>query len=189
MTERHTLGTFGRFFEPALADMTSEQRKCYDYTIEERKMIPGPYKIWICNPALETAMVPVGTYYQKQLTLSPAEREIVNNMVNGHWAAAAYSNFEHEQIGVKAGLPADKVASLVAGLPVSFDDERQQIVYDVAAALIGRRRLPQNLFDRAIELLGHPGLCDVSVLIGYFTSVSLSLVAYDVPSHATGIDR
>ena len=182
-------GTFGRFLEPALEDMTKEQRLAYDYTIKEREMIPGPYKIWICNPGLETAMVPVGAYYQKQLTLTLAEREIVNNMTNGHWPAAAYSNFEHEQLGIKTGLPADKVAALIAGSPVVFDDERQQVVHDVVATLIGGRRLPQNLFDRAIELIGHPGLCDVTVLIGYFTSVSLSLVAYDVPSHATGLDQ
>ena len=189
MSDASAEGTFGRFVEPLLDAMTSEQRNAYDFTIKEREMIPGPYKIWISNPALETAMVPVGAYYQTQLTLTPAEREIVNNMTNGQWPAAAYSNFEHEQLGVKAGLPADKVAALIAGLPVTFDDERQQAVHDVTAALIGGRRLPQALFDRAVTLLGHPGLCDVTVLIGYFTSVSLSLVAYDVPSHATGLKR
>ena len=189
MADASTDGTFGRFVEPPLEAMTKEQRDAYDYTVRERSMIPGPYKIWLCNPDLETAMVPVGSYYQNKLSLSPAEREIVNNMINGYWAAAAYSNYEHELLGQKAGLPADKVAALVAGLPVTFEDERQQVVHDVAASLIARRRMPQHLFERAVRLLGDAGLCDVTVLIGYFTSVSLSLVAYDVPSHATGLER
>lgn len=182
-------GTFGRFEEPRLDRMTGEQRQALNYTIAERGMLPGPYKIWISNADLERAMVPIGAYFQQKARLTPAEREIVNNMTNGHWPAAAYSNFEHELLGRKAGLPADTVAALIAGLPAVFEDERQQVVYDVTAALIGGRRLPQALFDRAVRLLGHAGLCDVTVLIGYFTSVSLSLVAYDVPSYATGLER
>ncbi len=169
--------------------MTQDQRDAYDYTLKERGQVPGPYKIWLQNAALERAMVPIGVYYQAGLALSKAEREIVTNLVNGHWSAAAYSNYEHELIGKKAGLTADQVAGLIAGLPVSFDDKRQQVVHDVAAALIAGRRLPRGLFDQAVKLLGHTGLTDVTVLIGYFTSVSLTLVAYDVPSDATGLQR
>jgi hypothetical protein len=35
----------------------------------------------------------------------------------------------------------------------------------------------------------HTGLTDLTVLIGYFASVSLSLMAYDVPSGAIGLQR
>jgi 4-carboxymuconolactone decarboxylase len=40
-----------------------------------------------------------------------------------------------------------------------------------------------------VELLGHKGLTDLTVLIGYFTCVSISLRAYDVPSSAVGLKR
>ena len=189
MAENSRFGTFGRYTELPLAEMTEGQREAYDDTVKQRGQVPGPYKIWLQNAALERAMVPIGVYYQAGLTLSKAEREIVTNLVNGHWSAAAYSNDEHEMIGTQAGLAAEQVAGLIAGLPVSFDDARQQVVHDVAAALVAGRRLPRGLFDRAVTLLGHAGLTDVTVLIGYFTSVSLTLVAYDVPSDATGLQR
>ena len=189
MDRKSDFGTFGRYEEIPLDQMTPKQRRAYDQTMEARGQIPGPYKIWLQNDALETAMVPIGVYFQEKMTLTKAEREIVTNLINGHWAAAAYSNDEHEQIGHSVGLPRDKVAALIAGLPVVFEDARQQIVHDVASTLISGRRLPRALFDRGVELLGHPGLTDVTVLIGYFTSVSLTLVAYDVPSDATGIAR
>ena len=189
MTETTVFGSFGRYAEIALADMTSEQHVAYDQTVQARGQVPGPYKIWLQNHRLETAMVPVGAYYQNGTVLSPAEREIVTNLINGHWAAAGYSNYEHELIGQEAGLAAQDVAALIAGLPVTFVDPRRQIVHDVAKTLIAGHRLPQALFDKAIELIGHPGLTDVTVLIGYFTSVSLTLVAYDVPSDAAGLDR
>ncbi len=189
MAQQSDFGTFGRYTEIPLDQMTLEQRRAYDNTVKARGQVPGPYKIWLQNEMLETAMVPIGVYYQEELTLTKAEREIVTNLTNGHWTAAAYSNYEHEQIGQNAGLPKEKVAALIAGLPVVFDDAREQIVHDVASTLISGRRLPRALFDRAVELLGHPGLTDVTVLIGYFTSVSLTLVAYDVPSDATGLKR
>jgi 4-carboxymuconolactone decarboxylase len=46
-----------------------------------------------------------------------------------------------------------------------------------------------GIYRRAVSLLGHPGLTDLTVLIGYFTCVSLSLMAYDVPSSAIGLQR
>jgi 4-carboxymuconolactone decarboxylase len=37
--------------------------------------------------------------------------------------------------------------------------------------------------------LGDAGLTDLTVLIGYFTSISMTLAAYDVPSNAIGLKR
>ena len=78
---------------------------------------------------------------------------------------------------------------MIAGLHTSFDDPRQQVVYDMTCTLIAPRIVPQGLYEQAIKLLGDRGLTDLTVLIGYFTSVSLSLAAYDVPSDAVGLKR
>lgn len=59
----------------------------------------------------------------------------------------------------------------------------------MTCALIVPGIVPQGLYERAIKLLGDRGLTDLTVLIGYFTSVSLTLVAYDVPSNAVGLKR
>jgi len=53
--------------------------------------------------------------------------------------------------------------------------------------LIGPRVVPQGLYQRARELLGDKGIVDVTVLLGWYTGVSLTLAAYDVPSHAAGL--
>jgi len=37
--------------------------------------------------------------------------------------------------------------------------------------------------------LGHVGITDVITLIGYYTSVSLTLAFYDVPAGAQGLGR
>ena len=189
MSENSTFGTFGRYTELPIDQMPPEQKEAYDLMIRERGEVPGPYKIWLQNPNLIKAMVWVGKYFQRSYSsLSDAEREIVVNLTNAKWLTA-YSNHEHEKIGENAGLPPEKVQALIAGVYTLFDEPRQQIVYDITRTLIAPRVVPQGLYERAIELLGDRGLTDLTVLIGYFTSVSLSLAAYDVPSNAVGLKR
>jgi 4-carboxymuconolactone decarboxylase len=182
-------GTWGRYTEIPLDKMTAGQKKAYELAMKDRGQVPGPDKLWLQNPKLMEVMVPLGAYYQGHSSLSKAEIEIATNLTNGRWLAA-YSNYEHETIAEKeGGLPPEKVEALIAGLPTRFDDPRQQVVYEVASALLAPRLVPLGLYRRAVSLLGHPGLTDLTVLIGYFTSVSLSLVAYDVPSNAIGLQR
>ena len=189
MSEHSTFGTFGRYTELTVDQMTPEQKKAYDLVVGERGEAPGPYKIWLQNQNLMQVMVPVGKYFQRShSSLSDAEREIVVNLINAKWLTS-YSNHEHEKIGENAGLPAEKVQALIAGLHTSFNDPRQQVVYDMTTTLIAPRIVPQGLYARAVKLLGDRGLTDLTVLIGYFTSVSLSLSAYDVPSNAVGLKR
>jgi 4-carboxymuconolactone decarboxylase len=87
------------------------------------------------------------------------------------------------------GLAPEKVEALIAGLPTSFDDPRQQVVYELAYTLAQPRVVPKGLYRRAKELLGDAGIVDVTMLMGWFTGVSLTLMAFDVPSNATGLDQ
>ena len=187
MTENSDSGTFGRYQEIPVDQLPAEMKEAYGFTVEMRGHLPGPSKIWLANPKLLQTITPTGAYFQTESTLTKAEIEIATNLINGKWHAA-YSNHEHEQIGqVGGGLAAQKVQALIAGLPTSFDDPRQQIVYELTSALIGPRVVPQGLYRRARELLGDKGIVDVTVLLGWYTAVSLTLAAYDVPSNAVGL--
>ncbi len=154
-----------------------------------RGQVPGPHKIWLANPKLSETIVPTGAYYQTASTLTKAEIEIVTNVINGRWLAA-YSNYEHEKIGEDQGhLLPRQVQALVAGLPTSFEDPRQQLVYELASTLGAPRVVPVGMYQRAKELLGDAGIVDVTVLMGWFTAVSLTLMAFDVPSDAIGLQQ
>src|SRR3984957_14274242 len=181
--------TFGRYAEIPLDQMTPPQREGYDHVVESRGEALGPYKIFIQNPALMRVLVPVGAYINEgQSSLSDVEREIAVNLTNGHWGAA-YPNHRHETFGNQAGLAPEKVEALIAGLPTSFDDPRQQVIYDLTQALIGPRVVPTGLYRRAVDLLGDAGVTDLTTLLGYYTTVSLTLAAYNVPADAVGLKR
>jgi 4-carboxymuconolactone decarboxylase len=181
--------TFGRYAEIPYEQMTPEQQEGYDALVATRGRLPGPTKIWVHNPKLAKAAGPLGAHFNPgRYSLTEREREIAVCIINSKWHAA-YPTAAHERRGKEVGLPADKVEALVTGLPTSFEDEREQVVYEMAIALTNARWVPQGLFDRAVKALDHVGITDVITLIGYYTSVSLTLAFYDVPVGATGITR
>ena len=49
--------------------------------------------------------------------------------------------------------------------------------------------MSKGLYDRAIKALGHVGITDVICLMGFYTSVSMTLAFYDVPAGAEGLAR
>ena len=189
MAKSSDFGTFGRFDETPVAEMSPEMRDAYDFTRKLRGLVPGPHKIWLANPKLAKTLVPTGAYFQTQSTLTKAEIEIVTNLTTARWLTA-YGNYEHEKIGENQGhLPAEKVERIIAGLPTSFEDAREELVYEFASALVAPRIVALGLFKRAKELIGDAGIVDVAVLIGWFTMVSATLNAFDVPANAVGLDQ
>jgi len=182
-------GTFGRFTETPVSQMPADMKDAYDFTMRLRGLVPGPHKIWLANPKLSETIVPTGAYFQTESSLAKAEIEIATSVINGRWGAA-YANYEHEKIGEQLGhLPAEKLERVIADLPTSFDDPRQQVVYELACTLAAGRYVPAGLFRRAQDRLGDAGIVDVTALMGWFTTVCLTLMAYDVPADATGLDQ
>lgn len=189
MSDADGFGTFGRFVETPVHAMSPEMKQAYDFTRELRGLVPGPHRIWLANPTLSKTIVPTGAYYQRDSTLTKAEIEIATNLVCGRWRSA-YARYEHEIIGERDGhLEPRHVEALIAGLPTSFSDPRQQVVYELASTLLAQRLVPMGLYRRAKDLLGDAGIVDVTVLLGWFTMVCLTLAAFDVPADATGLDQ
>jgi len=182
--------TFGRYAELPVDRMTPEQREGYRFLVDgPRGRLPGPYKVWVHNPKLVHAAAPLGQHFTPgQSSVSEREREIAVLVMTGRWHSA-YPTAAHEKRGREVGLPAAAVEALVAGQPTSFTDPREQVVYEVATALAGGRLVSQGLHDRAVELLGHEGVTDVIVLMGYYTAVSLTMNFYAVPAGSPGLAR
>ena len=181
--------TFGRYAEIPYDKMTPEQQQGYDSLIAARGRLPGPTKIWVHNPKLAKAAGPFGAHIQPgQYSLSEREREIAVCVITSHWRSA-YPTSAHERLAKAAGLPATKVDAIIGGMPTSFDNEREQVVYEMAMTLSNARWVPRGLHDRAVKTLGHVGVTDVITLMGHYTSVAMTLAFYDVPDGATGMER
>jgi 4-carboxymuconolactone decarboxylase len=168
--------------------MTPEQHEAYRSLIETRGRLSGPNKIYVHNPKLAKVMGPLGAYFRTGYSLTEREREIAVCVITSKWHAA-YPTNAHERAAKAAGLPNDKVEAILSGLPTSFSDTREQVVYEMATGLASARWVPKGLYDRAVEALGHLGITDVITLMGFYTSVAMTLAFYDVPAGAPGMER
>ena len=181
--------TFGRYGEIPYDEMTLEQQEGYRSLIETRGPLGGPRKIWVHNPKLGKAIGPLGGHFHPgHYSLTEREREIAVIITTSKWRSA-YPTAAHERRGKEVGLPAEKVAAMMSGLPTSFEDEREQVVHEMAICLSNSRWASKGLYDRAVKALGHLGITDVITLMGYYTSVSMTLAFYDVPAGAPGMVR
>ena len=180
--------TFGRYAEIPYEKMTPEQQEGYRSLIEARGRLPGPNRIYVHNPKLATVMGPLGAHFRTGYSLSEREREIAVCIVNSHWHSG-YPTNAHERAAKAAGLPSEKVDAILSGMPTSFSDKREQVVYEMAVCLTNSRWVAKGLYDRAVEALGHVGITDVITLMGSYSSVSMTLAFYDVPPGSTGMER
>jgi len=156
--------TFGRYAEIPYEQMTPEQQEGYRSLIETRGRLPGPNKIYVHNPKLVQVMGPLGAYFRTGYSLSEREREIAVCVITSKFHSA-YPTNAHERAAKAAGLPDDKVEALLSGLPTSFSDKREQVVYEMATCLANARWVPKGLYDRVVEALGHVGITDVITLM------------------------
>src|ERR1700675_1427547 len=140
------VATFGRYAEIPVDRMTAEQREGYRFLVDgPRGRLPGPYKVWVHNPKLVHAAAPMGHHFTPgKSSLSEREREIAVVVITSKWHSA-YPNNAHEKRRKAVGLPAATVEAIIVGLPASFEDQREQAVYEVAMALAGERLVPQGL--------------------------------------------
>jgi len=181
--------TFGRYAEIPVNQMTEAQQAAYHHLREHRGGLPGPYKLWVQNPGLAMAASPLGAHFTPGASsLSEREREIAVLVITAAWRSA-YPTQAHERRGKEVGLPGDAVEAIIGGRPATFTDRREQLVYEVATALADRRLVPQGLYDRAVDGLGHASITDLIVLMGYYTCVSLTMSFYAVPPGSTGMPR
>ena len=182
--------TFGRYAEIPVDRMTPEQHAAYRFLVEgSRGRLPGPYKVWVHNPRLVHAAAPLGQHFTPgQSSLTEREREIAVLVITGKWRTA-YPVAAHEKRAKEVGLLAVMVDAIVAGLPASFEDRREQVVYEMAMALASGHLVPQGLHARAVEALGHERITDVIALMRYYTAVAFTMNFYAVPAGAPGLSR
>src|SRR6478736_997411 len=176
--------TFGRYAETPYDQMTPEQQEGFRILARaEGGELQGPAKIWVDNPNLATAVAPLADHFHPpNHSLTQREREIAVCVILGKWHAPFPIN-AHNRVAMELAISPEVVDALLCGQPTRLEDQREQTVYELATALA------ESLYDRAVDVLGHHRITDITVLMGMYTTVSFTLKFYDVPADAAGMRR
>src|SRR6266446_6650054 len=184
--------TVGRFAEIPYGQFTQEQQEAYRSLMDAEGLKPGgalpsaPLKIWISEAnALESFGLLIRHLRFPHNSLSQHERELTVCILTSKWHTP-YTIYAHETFAKNYGMPPEMIDAVISGLPASFANEREQVIYEMATALANSRWISKGLYDRAVKALGHTGITDVTVLMGFYTAVSLTVGFYDVPAPLQG---
>jgi 4-carboxymuconolactone decarboxylase len=112
--------------------------------------------------------------------LPPALRELAIITV----AAYRHSEFEwfvHAAGARKLGIPPDVIDAIRRRQIPQFASQAQRIVFDYVGELIDDHEVSDATYQAAWKLLGTRSLVDLSVLLGHYTAVSMTLNAHHVP--------
>jgi 4-carboxymuconolactone decarboxylase len=160
--------------------LTAEQTKIFEQLVAGRGRILGPYKVWIHSPTVAAGMEQIGTFLNKRSSLSTREVEMVIIMIARHWQGE-YVQAAHVKLGKEVGLSQAVIDALLAGAEPPLTDPHEKAVHRFAAAMIVSRKVPDAEFAEIEKTLGRPGIAEVLVLIGYYTSVAMAMKVHEVP--------
>ncbi len=166
-------------------ELTPEQREQHQRIAKFRPpgadgQIGGPFDPWIRSPEVARRAVSFGNFIWERTTL---DRRIVELAIvitarhfrsNVEWAA-------HTRMAREQGV-SDAVIEAVFEKRRPEDAPTDELLtYDVVTALHESHDLPIDLYRRAVDRFGEQGLMELITTIGFYSFVSLTLNAFNIP--------
>lgn len=169
-----------RIAQLTLEEMTPEQREvARDILATPRKGIGGPFNAWLRSPELADRAQKLGAFCRFGSSLPPRLSELAILLTARHWTAQ-YEWYAHEPAALEGGLaPAIIQAIRERRRPEGMATD-EQVVHDVFSQLHADRRIADDLYARARDILGERGIADLVGIMGYYGLVSMTLNVFDV---------
>lgn len=166
-----------------LDQLTAEQREVYDNIASgPRGEIGAPHWAWLRNPVLAERAQAYGRFCRFETGVDPLLIEIAILTTAAHWQAPLEWDL-HEPEALKLGLGDDIVEQIRRRGNPGFNDEAGQAVYVFTRELLEQRRSDENTYTRLVDAVGEQGAVELVGILGYYALISMTIVAFEVPSH------
>ncbi|GAA1556520.1 hypothetical protein GCM10009827_091810 [Dactylosporangium maewongense] len=161
---------------PATALTPAQQEAVAAITAGPRGELFGPFVPLLRSPGAMVRLQEVGAHLRFGSILPKAVLEMAVLQV----ARARNQVFEwgyHCQLALDAGVPREVVEDIAAGREPGPLAEPLATGYAVVAGVLADNDIPDELYDRALDVLGEEGLIDVIVCAGYYTTLAMVMNA------------
>ena len=180
----------GRLGPLAPHDLDPEQTRVLDAMLSgprgksgflsRERPVAGPFAPWLLSPGFAHRAQELGAYIRYGTSLDARLKELAIIVVGAAWKAG-YEFAAHGPMAIRAGVSREVVAALARAETPSFDRDDERIVYEFARDLVENRRVADERYAAAVELLGEAGTVELVGTLGYYTLVCMTLNAFDVP--------
>lgn len=170
-----------RIPELALEAMSEAQREAHDEIVSgPNGRVVGPYNAWLQSPELARRARSLSEFIRFKSSLPKNLSELAILLSGRHWKSE-FEFYAHAILGRKAGLDEQIIAAIAEKKRPVFSNGEEEIVYDFCTELYDTHRISDATYGRAVEAFGLPTVVELVATAGYYSMVSLTLNAFEVP--------
>jgi 4-carboxymuconolactone decarboxylase len=163
--------------------LTPEQRAVYDSINSPPRVsmgFAGPYAAYIKAPAIGALTEKLGAIIRFNTACSEHFKKIASCIV-GQYHQAKFEFAAQTPFARDAGLSESVIESLRKGETPEFDSTDEKIIYEFCHQFVHTHRASDENYTRARDLLGETQLVELIATIAYYTTVCITLNAFEVP--------
>lgn len=170
-----------RLHLPTPDELSDEQRKVYDEVVSgPRGRLIGPLRAIIHSPELAARWSRMGEFLRYSTSLPAKLNELAIIVVGRHWNSQLEFHI-HAEAARAAGLDPACIEAIRLGESPVFAEAAEVEIYDYARLLLQTGRLPEAVHAAVVARWGERGAVELTGVIGYYTMVSLTLNAHEIP--------
>lgn len=170
----------------SFGELSPEQQEQYERIKQMRPpradgQFGGPFDPWIRRPEVASRAMSLGNYIWERTSVGRRIVELAIIVTGRHWR----SNVEwvaHARMAREQGVSDAVIQAVFEQRMPDEAPEDEKLTIAVVRALHETQELPIELYRRAVALWGEEGLMDILQTIGFYTFVSMTLNAFNVPT-------
>jgi 4-carboxymuconolactone decarboxylase len=112
----------------------------------------GPFNVWLYSPTVGKRLVALGGSLREDTALDSGLNELAICTVSAYWRSSV-PFAGHTVLTRKFGIGQEILDALVAQERPVFPNEQQEVVYDLASAVVRSSALDDHLYERAAHYL------------------------------------
>ena len=140
----------------------------------------GPFNAMVHSPTLGLVLQRLGEILRYEGALEDDAREIAILVVAAHWQAR-YEWWAHARIAREAGISDEVLDALARKQAPRPGTPLLKAVHSYASELVHDHRVSDATYAEASQALGESALVELTIVLGYYTTISMILNAFAVP--------
>ena len=171
----------GRHLGPEFDALTPAQASVYnEIAAGPRGTVVGPLRVWLTSPELAEKAQALGQFARYDSSLPPHLSELAILVTARIWNSG-FEWTQHAPIALAAGVPENVVTAIGLAECPDLPDNKMAAVFDFAVELHRDKQVSDGVYGRAIDVLGEVGCVDLTAICGYYTLISMTINAFEVP--------
>ena len=163
------------------ANLSPEQQRVYDaIKTGPRGVVQGPLRVWLQSPDLADKAQALGAFCRYGTSLPPKLSELAILVMGAYWQAG-FEWAVHAPIALQAGVDPAAAEAIRKGETPVFADDQSRVVHAFARELLYDRRVSAATHAEAVKLFGTRAVVELIGILGYYTLISMTIAAFDVP--------